>query len=30
VLALALAFGLGGQKWAAGQLEKFAKGDKKK
>lgn len=25
VLALALAFGLGGQKWAAGQLEKFFK-----
>ncbi len=30
VLALALAFGLGGQKWAAGQLEKLTKGDKKK
>jgi hypothetical protein len=30
VLALALAFGLGGQKWAAGQLDKFMKLDKKK
>ncbi|MFQ5937594.1 MAG: hypothetical protein ACE5LB_14420 [Acidiferrobacterales bacterium] len=30
VLALALAFGLGGQKWAAGQLDKFMKGEKKK
>jgi hypothetical protein len=28
VLALALAFGLGGQKWAADKLEKFAKGKK--
>ena len=28
VVALALAFGLGGQKWAAGQLEKFMKGKK--
>jgi hypothetical protein len=27
VLALALAFGLGGQKWAAGQLEKLQKGE---
>jgi hypothetical protein len=30
VLALALAFGLGGQKWAAGQLDKFTKGEKKR
>ncbi len=30
VLALALAFGLGGQKWAAGQLDKFMKPEKKK
>lgn len=28
VLALALAFGLGGQKWAADKLEKFTKGKK--
>ena len=30
VLALSLAFGLGGQKWAAGQLDKFMKAEKKK
>jgi hypothetical protein len=30
VLALALAFGLGGQKWAAGQLDKFVKKERKK
>jgi hypothetical protein len=31
VLALALAFGIGGQKWAAGQIEKyFSKGRKRK
>ncbi len=30
VLALALAFGLGGQKWAAGQLDKFMKSKKSK
>jgi hypothetical protein len=30
VLALALAFGLGGQKWAAGQLDKLTKDNNKK
>jgi hypothetical protein len=30
VLALALAFGLGGQKWAADQIEKFSKRNSKK
>jgi hypothetical protein len=28
VLALALAFGIGGQKWAAEQLDKFSKNKK--
>ncbi|MFQ6022219.1 MAG: hypothetical protein ACE5NW_05810 [Acidiferrobacterales bacterium] len=30
VLALALAFGLGGQKWAAGQLDRFMKQERRK
>jgi len=30
VFALALAFGLGGQKWAAGQLDKFVKKERQK